>query len=182
MRAHTARLGFAAALLARRLCARLLVTLATAALLALAGAAMVSVPAARAAARAKPHVSLALIERQAMCVTCKVALNESQSPQANLERDYIRSLIDAGDGEAEIKRSLVAQYGPTVLGLPSAHGFDLAVYLVPLAIVLALLATVLLLLPSWRRRARAHADAPDAATTLSPADSARLESDLARFD
>ncbi len=76
-------------------------------------------------------MSLPLIERQAMCVTCKVALNESQSPQANLEREYIRSLIDQGDGEAQIKRALVAQYGPTVLGLPGAHGFDLAAYLVP---------------------------------------------------
>ena len=82
-----------------------------------------------------------------MCVTCKVALDESQSPQADREREYILSLIDEGKDEAEIKRSLVAQYGPTVLGLPSAHGFDLAVYLVPLAVVLALLTTILLLIP-----------------------------------
>ncbi len=180
MRPRGGRRGFASPLLTRQLRARLLAPLAASALLA--GIAIVAVPAAQAATRAEPHVSLALIERQAMCVTCKVALNESQSPQANLEREYIRSLIDAGDGEAEIKRSLVAQYGPTVLGLPSAHGFDLAVYLVPLAIVLALLATALVLLPGWRRRARAHAEAPDAAVTLSPADSARLDSDLARFD
>jgi cytochrome c-type biogenesis protein CcmH len=139
-------------------------------------------PAAQATASVKPRVSLPVIERQAMCVTCKVALNESQSPQANLEREYIRSLIDKGEDEAEIKRSLVAQYGPTVLGLPSAHGFDLAVYLVPLAVVLALLATVLLLVPSWRRRARAQAAATSSVVTLSPDDSARLESDLARFD
>jgi cytochrome c-type biogenesis protein CcmH/NrfF len=159
---------------------RALAALATAAMLA--GIGLLAAPTAQAATHAKPRVSLALIERQAMCVTCKVALDESQSPQANLERDYIRGLIDAGDGEAEIKRSLVAQYGPTVLGLPSAHGFDLAVYLVPAAIVLALLATLLMLLPGWRRRARAHAGAAGAATPLSPADRARLESDLARFD
>jgi cytochrome c-type biogenesis protein CcmH len=130
----------------------------------------------------KPRVSLPVIERQAMCVTCKVALNESQSPQANLERQYILSLINKGEGEAEIKRSLVAQYGPTVLGLPSAHGFNLAVYLVPLAVVLALLAAVLLLIPSWRRRARAQTSAIGSTARLSSDDSARLESDLARFD
>jgi cytochrome c-type biogenesis protein CcmH/NrfF len=135
-----------------------------------------------AAAAPKPHVSLLAIERQAMCVTCKVALDESQAPQADREREYILSLINEGKGEAEIKRSLVAQYGPTVLGLPSAHGFDLAVYLVPLAVVLALLATILLLIPSWRRRARAQAAAGAHAATLDPADTARLESDLARFD
>jgi len=159
---------------------RVLSTVAAA--LALAATFQLATPVSEAGASIRPHVSLALIERQAMCVTCKVALNESQSPQANLEREYIKSLIDAGDDEAEIKRSLVAQYGPTVLGLPGAHGFDLAVYLVPLAVVLALLATVLALLPSWRRRARARSAAAGASVALSPADSARLESDLARFD
>jgi cytochrome c-type biogenesis protein CcmH len=155
---------------------------AVAATIALAATFLLATPVPEAGASVAPRVSLALIERQAMCVTCKVALNESQSPQANLEREYIKSLIDAGDGEAQIKRSLVAQYGPTVLGLPTAHGFDLAVYLVPLAVVLALIATVLTLLPSWRRRARARSAGPSAHVALSPADSARLESDLARFD
>jgi cytochrome c-type biogenesis protein CcmH len=155
--------------------------LARVAIVALAGA-LALMLATQATAGVKPRVSLPVIERQAMCVTCKVALNESQSPQANLERGYIRSLINQGEDEAEIKRALVAQYGPTVLGLPSAHGFDLAVYLVPLAVVLALLATVLLLIPSWRRRARAQASAIGSAATLNPDDSARLESDLARFD
>jgi hypothetical protein len=57
------------------------------------------------------------------------------------------------------------------------------VYLVPAAVVLALLATVLVALPRWRRRARrARATTPTGTTTLSPADAARLESDLARFD
>jgi cytochrome c-type biogenesis protein CcmH/NrfF len=141
-----------------------------------------SVAVAVAVAGVRPHVSLLAIERQAMCVTCKVALDESQAPQADREREYILSLIDAGEGEAEIKRALVAQYGPTVLGLPSAHGFDLTVYLVPLAVVLGLLATVLLLIPRWRRRARSQAGASAGAATLSPADAARLESDLAHFD
>jgi cytochrome c-type biogenesis protein CcmH len=163
--------------LARLGAVRLLALTAT-----LAALALLTAPTLPALAGITPRVSLPVIERQAMCVTCKVALNESQSPQANLEREYIQTLIDRGEGEAEIKRSLVAQYGPTVLGLPSAHGFDLAVYLVPLAVVLALLATVLLLIPSWRRRARAETTAIASATKLSPADSARLESDLARFD
>ena len=98
---------------------------------------------APAAAGVAPRASLPAIERQVMCVTCKVALDESQSPQADSEREYIQSLIDRGEDEAQIKRALVAQYGPTVLGLPSAHGFDLAAYLVPALVVLGLVATVL---------------------------------------
>jgi len=117
-----------------------------------------------------------------MCVTCKVALDESQSPQANLERQYIQSLIDEGQDEAQIKRLLVAQYGPTVLALPATHGFDLAVYVVPVVVVLALVALLALLLPSWRRRAREQGAAVSAAAPLSATDAARLESDLARFD
>jgi cytochrome c-type biogenesis protein CcmH/NrfF len=128
------------------------------------------------------HTSLPVIERQVMCVTCKIPLNVAQSQQANRERAFIQSLIDEGQTEAQIKRSLLAQYGPTVLALPSAHGFDLAVYLVPLAAILGLLATLVVLLPRWRRHARDQAARAAAAPTLSPADAARLESDLARFD
>jgi cytochrome c-type biogenesis protein CcmH len=135
------------------------------------------------AAHIKPRTTLPIIERQVMCVTCKIPLQVAESPQAKLEREYIQGLINEGQDEAEVKRSLVAQYGPSVLGLPSTHGFDLAAYLVPLAVVLALLATLAVVLPRWRRHARAQATlAGAAAAPLSATDAARLESDLARFD
>ena len=130
----------------------------------------------------RPHTSLPVIERQVMCVTCKIPLNVAQSQQANRERAFIQGLIDKGQTEAQIKDALVAQYGPSVLGLPSAHGFDLTVYLVPLAAFLALLATLAVLLPRWRRRAREQTGSAVDAPRLDPADSARLEADLARFD
>jgi cytochrome c-type biogenesis protein CcmH len=128
------------------------------------------------------HTSLPVIERQVMCVTCKIPLNVAQSQQADRERAFIQSLIDEGQTEAQIKRSLVAQYGPTVLALPSAHGFDLTVYLVPLAAFLALIATLIVLLPRWRRHARDQAARTTDAPPLSSADSARLDADLAKFD
>jgi cytochrome c-type biogenesis protein CcmH len=129
-----------------------------------------------------PHTSLPAIERQAMCVTCKIPLQVAQSPQANRERAFIQSLINEGQTEAQIKRALLAQYGPTVLGLPSAHGFDLTAYLVPLAAILALLATLALLLPRWRHHARVQAAHATAPPMLGSADAARLDADLARFD
>jgi cytochrome c-type biogenesis protein CcmH len=145
-------------------------------------AAAVACPGTSAAA-AVARTSLPAIERQVMCVTCKIPLNVAQSPQADRERAYIQGLIDQGENEAQIKNALVGQYGPTVLGLPRAHGFDLTVYLVPLAVLLALLATLAVLLPRWRRHARARQDAPDAsAPALAAGDAARLEADLARFD
>ena len=98
-----------------------------------------------------------------MCVTCKIPLNVAQSPQADRERAFIQSLIDQGETEAQIKHALVGQYGPTVLALPSDHGFDLAAYLVPVAAFLALLAALAVLLPRWRRRAGAQMCSADRA-------------------
>jgi cytochrome c-type biogenesis protein CcmH len=135
---------------------------------------------AAALATTPPRVSLPAIERRVMCVTCKIPLLVAESPQAERERVYIRGLINEGMTEAQIERALVSQYGPSVLGLPSTHGFDLAAYLVPLAAVLMLAAALALLLPRWRRRARAQT-AP-AAPDLSAADTARLDADLAHFD
>jgi cytochrome c-type biogenesis protein CcmH/NrfF len=129
-----------------------------------------------------PRTSLPAIERQVMCVTCKIPLNVAESPQADRERAFIQTLIAHGQTETQIKNALVGQYGPAVLALPSASGFDLAAYLVPLAVVLALLAALALLLPRWRRRARAAASSPSAMPpTLDDADTTRLDTDLARF-
>jgi cytochrome c-type biogenesis protein CcmH len=136
--------------------------------------------AAPASAATRP--SLPTIERQVMCVTCKIPLNVAQSPQADRERAFIQSLIDAGQSEAQIKRALVGQYGSTVLALPSTHGFDLAAYLVPLAALLALVATLAVLLPRWRTSARAASGGGAGPPPLSATDTARLDADLARFD
>jgi cytochrome c-type biogenesis protein CcmH len=148
-----------------------------AAVLALHAAGSAASPAA-----AESRPSLPAIERQVMCVTCKIPLDVAQSPQADRERAYIQSLIDQGQTEAQIKRELLDQYGPSVLALPSAHGFGLAAYLVPLAAVLLLLAALAVLLPRWRRRTRISGAPDSPAPALSSGDSARLDSDLARFD
>jgi cytochrome c-type biogenesis protein CcmH len=131
-------------------------------------------------AAARP--SLPVIERQVMCVTCKIPLNVAESPQADRERAFIREMIDQGDDEAAIKHALVGQYGSTVLALPSDKGFDATAYIVPLVACLALLGLLLLLLPRWRRRARAQARAREPAPTLSAAEAHRLDADLERFD
>jgi cytochrome c-type biogenesis protein CcmH len=135
-----------------------------------------------AAESAKPRASLPRIQRQVMCVTCKIPLMVADSPQADRERAFIEGLIAEGKDEAQIKNALVAQYGPAVLALPATHGFDLTVYLVPIAAVLALLAALAVLLPRWRRHARAQAAGRAPAPALSAAEASRLDADLERFD
>ncbi len=169
---HSVRPGYASLLRTR--------LIALAGVLAIALTAGTGAGIGAAAAAARP--SLPTIERQVMCVTCKIPLNVAQSPQADRERAFIQSLIDGGQTEAQIKRALVGQYGSTVLALPAAHGFDLAAYLVPLAALLALVAVVAVLLPRWRRRADATSAHGTTPATLSAADAARLDADLARFD
>jgi cytochrome c-type biogenesis protein CcmH len=158
----------------------------TLAALVAVGLLAIPLPSALAAAPApKIRATLPTIESQTMCVTCKISLAVAQSAQANRERAFIQRLIDQGLTEAQIKRVLVREYGPTVLALPSSHGFDLTVYLVPPLVLLALLGLLALLLPRWRRRARTALSAGEAAhpaSTLSAADAARLDADIARFD
>ncbi|MGC2374299.1 MAG: cytochrome c-type biogenesis protein CcmH [Solirubrobacteraceae bacterium] len=137
---------------------------------------------AASARAATPSTTLPAIERQVMCVTCKIPLNVAESPQADRERAFIRTLIDEGRSEAQVKQALVAQYTDAVLGLPSAKGFDLTAYLVPIAVVVALIGLLALLLPSWRRHARVQAASSSGAPELSADDAARLDADLERYD
>lgn len=133
----------------------------------------------------KPKASLIDIEDEVMCVSCNVALNIAESPQAYAQREEIQRLIDQGLTKDEIKDELVEQYGQRVLALPEGDGFELTVYLVPIAVVLALLGGLAVLVPRWRRNraaaAAAEAASP-AAAPLDPADSARLDAELAAFD
>jgi cytochrome c-type biogenesis protein CcmH len=137
---------------------------------------------ASAASAVKPRTTLPVIERQVMCVTCKIPLNVAQSPQADRERVFIQSLIDQGQNEGQIKDALVGQYGRSALALPSDHGFDIAAYLVPLAAFLVLVAALVVLLPKWRRYARSQAARAPVEQPLDATDAARLDADLSRFD
>jgi cytochrome c-type biogenesis protein CcmH len=128
------------------------------------------------------HASATAIEKQVMCVTCKIPLEEANSPQAERERAYLKGLVAQGLSEKQVKNALVAEYGPAVLALPKASGFNLAVYVVPPVAVLIALAAIALAVPRWRRRGREREGRSPPAPALSPADRARLDRDLARFD
>ena len=150
-----------------------------AALLALL--ALVLAPAS--ALAAKPRASFNHLESEVMCDVCGVPLNIANSPRADQQREEIKQLIAQGKTEKQIKDILVSRYGPAILATPQDHGFQLATYLIPVAVVLAAAAALAIALPRWRRRrkvAEAEEDV-DAAPALSAADQRRLDEDLARF-
>jgi cytochrome c-type biogenesis protein CcmH len=135
------------------------------------------------AATALSHrASLIAIENDTMCVECHESLAVAQSPEAYAERDYIRALISQGETKAQIESNLVQQYGPAVLAVPPARGFNLLVYVVPPLVVIAGLILLMVTIPRWRRRARGSAGQPLAvAPALDPADARRLDEDLGRY-
>jgi cytochrome c-type biogenesis protein CcmH len=129
-----------------------------------------------------PRASLPDIEDEVMCTVCGTPLNQAQSPQAERERAFIRKLIAQGRDKRQIKAALREQYGDQVLALPQEHGFSLAVYLVPIGLLLAALAGLAVAMPRWRRRNRSGPAAVATGPALSDADAKRLDEDLARYD
>ena len=135
----------------------------------------------------QPKASFNDVEDEVMCDTCNVPLNIADSDRAEQERQVIRKLIAQGLTKDQIKDRLKAQYGPAILATPQDSGFSLAVWWVPVAVVLALLALIAALLPRWRNRPPPDGggddgDDPGPGRELSASDARRLEQDLARYD
>jgi cytochrome c-type biogenesis protein CcmH len=137
---------------------------------------------APAAGAAQPRVSFNDIEDEVMCDTCNVPLNVADSERADQERAVIRRLIAQGLTKRQIKDRLAAQYGPAILATPQDRGFSLAVWWVPVAVVVAVLALLAALLPRWRNRPPPGDGGSPRARVLTAGESERLEQDLARYD
>jgi cytochrome c-type biogenesis protein CcmH len=131
------------------------------------------------AAAAPSRASLPDIEDEVMCTICGTLLELSDSPQANRERTFIRRLIAEGRTKDEIKRALVAQYGPAVLASPPGHGFDLLAWLVPGVGIATALVLIALALRKARTRGRTSGVAEG---DLSSADLKRLDQDMSSYD
>jgi cytochrome c-type biogenesis protein CcmH len=123
--------------------------------------------------------SLPDIEDEVMCVECKTALNVSTSAVAEQERAFIRRQIAMGKDKQEVKDALVEQFGPGVLATPEEKGFDLAAYLVPIALGLLALAALVVAVRRFRRRPGEAAAAP---APLDDDDARRLDAELAAYD
>jgi cytochrome c-type biogenesis protein CcmH len=147
--------------------------LAALGLLALAGTA---------GAAPAPQTTVNDIEAEVMCPICGTLLELADSPQARREKVYVAKLVAAGKSKAEIKDALVAQYGPAVLALPRASGFDLSAYLVPVLAILVAVAALGFSVARWRRDGRGPSGDEGPPSAPSDEDAQRLEADLSRYD
>jgi cytochrome c-type biogenesis protein CcmH len=131
------------------------------------------------AALACPKTSLGDLEDEVMCPVCGTSLGlATEAPQAQRERAYIQGLVDQCKSKDEIKDALVAQFGDQVLAQPDDEGFDLAAYLIPLAILLTGAGAVVIGVRRWRGTRQP----PLAASGPSAGETQRLDDDLARYD
>lgn len=137
---------------------------------------------ASAIASPAPQTTVHDIEDEVMCPICGTLLELADSPQAKREKVYVAKLVAAGKTKAEIKDALVAQYGPPVLALPKASGFDLSAYLVPIIAIVIAMIVLIFSVARWRRDGQRPSPDEDAAPAPQGEDAERLDADLGRYD
>lgn len=109
------------------------------------------------------------LSRELRCVVCQnQTIDDSDAPLAADLRRALRERLAAGDTDAEAVDWLVDRYGDYVLLKPPFKPLTLALWLGPLAIVLAGAFGVILY---WRSRAARPVEAAD---RLTPAERKRL--------
>jgi cytochrome c-type biogenesis protein CcmH len=115
---------------------------------------------------------------QLRCVVCQnLSVADSPSEMASQMRAIIRERLAAGESPAEVQRYFVERYGEWILLAPPRRGFNLLVWLLPLAAVLAGLAAAAMLIRRWTRRART---APPSPVAVDAAMSERIRRELER--
>ena len=138
------------------------------------------------AAASEQHPTLGELENEVMCPVCyPETLAQSSSPAARQVERFIQSRIAAGDTKSEIKRRLVADYGPQILASPPRHGFDLIAWLLPLVGIVGGAGVIAFLEWRWTRSPVPEQAPPPYALNgrpLEPELERRLEEELARFD
>jgi cytochrome c-type biogenesis protein CcmH len=137
------------------------------------------------AAACTPKTSLASLENQVMCPVCQgetIAQSDSEAA-AQLKRLIARRVRQCASA-AEIKRELVAQYGPQILAAPPRHGFGWLAWLLPSIGLVVAAGAMALLARRWSRRGPDEpAGVPAVAgPPLDPEAERRLDDELRRFD
>ena len=97
------------------------------------------------------------VAAQLRCVVCQnLSVADSPSEMAGQMRAIIRDRLAAGERPAEVRQYFVDRYGEWILLSPPRRGFNLLVWLVPLAAVGVGLVTVAVLVRRWTRHLRDH--------------------------
>ncbi len=95
------------------------------------------------------------------CVVCQnLSVADSPSEMAVQMRGIVREQLKAGKTPDEIRAYFVSKYGEWVLLAPTAQGFNLTVWILPFAVLLAGLGLAAWFLRRWSRRTRDGPEEP----------------------
>lgn len=145
-----------------------------------AGAATASAPVVQPPVQGR-YVEETLIDQQTReissklrCVVCLgLSLQDSPSQLAQEMRAIVREKLEEGMTPDEVKAYFVEKYGEWVLLEPEPRGFNLLVYVLPVAMLLGGAGFVFLKARSWTRR---PGDGTDPAVEAAEEDEAELTS------
>jgi len=83
-------------------------------------------------------LTVSSLEKELMCqCDCAMVLEPCRCGVAEQMRGLIGEMIDEGQTKGQILDYFVAEYGETVLSVPTKKGFNLTVWIVPFASILA---------------------------------------------
>lgn len=126
------------------------------------------------------------LSRQLMCPVCDgQTLDQSQAQLSEDMKAVIRTKIEDGETNAEIRAYFVERYGEIVLASPEAEGFNLIAWLVPGLIFVAgaaLLGNAFLNMRRRDRRVKGIGPDTNLGTSAPPQDDAELDEYLRRAD
>src|SRR3989442_2903704 len=101
------------------------------------------------------------VAAQLRCVVCQnLSVADSPSEMASQMRAIIRDRLAAGERPAEVQQYFVDRYGEWILLSPPRRGFNLLVWLVPLAAVRGRLRAPAVFLRRWTWHPPGHQPAP----------------------
>jgi cytochrome c-type biogenesis protein CcmH len=133
------------------------------------------------AAACTTHASQGSLETQLVCPSCHTTLDESDSEVAREMKAEIARRIAACQSEKQIRDSMVAEFGPTILSTPQTHGFDLLAWVLPLGGAAVAAVALALAAYAWTR-GRTPPGANLAQSGLTAEDERRVDEALERFD
>lgn len=94
------------------------------------------------------------IAAQLRCPVCQgLSLQESQSELSHQMKGVIRDQIVAGKTDEQVMKYFVAKYGEWILLEPPAHGFNLAVYLLPFIMLFGGMGVLYVSVKKWTKPA-----------------------------
>jgi cytochrome c-type biogenesis protein CcmH len=110
------------------------------------------------------------VASQLRCPVCQgLSIQDSPSDLSQSMRAVVREQLAQGKTPEQVKAYFVSKYGEWILLAPSAHGFNLVAYAVPLLVVLGGGAGIVFAVRRWTRPpGESTSDSPSAAPDESP--------------